>query len=96
MYEVGQRIYGIEVVDNDWEDAEVSGVLFMAECNDYIIGCAMRDGCTDMDEVLDDMYEESSEGFGVGVCLFKKEYCFESKEKAEGYLEKMMEEGAEE
>ena len=37
MFKVGQWIYAIEVEEDYWDEAEVSGLLFMAECGNYII-----------------------------------------------------------
>ena len=40
MFKPGQWIYAIEVEEDYWDEAEVGGVLFMAECGDYIIACS--------------------------------------------------------
>jgi hypothetical protein len=87
MYKVGQPIWGIEVLDDNYEEAEVTGHLFMAECGDYII-CTAEDisfEC-DFNGQLDDMYEESIEEDGIRMNMLKKDLCFPTRKQAYEYL----------
>lgn len=90
MFKIGQVIFGIEVVDNDFDKAEISGYLFMAECGNYVICCAEDMSYEDdFESQLDYMYEDGIENFGVDVVLLKKELCFDTEEKANEYLTKL-------
>lgn len=91
MFEVGQLIWTIEATDDDYESAEVSAYLFMAECNDYIICCPRYSNCADFDSQLEEMYEESTYNCGcVEVAIIKKELCFERKFQADAALSKLI------
>lgn len=94
MFKVGQWIYAIDVVNEDYEPAEVSAYLFMAECKDYIICCSEYFHCTDdFDAQLEEMCEESAENCGsVDVAIIRKDLCFETQKQAEETLLKLMEE----
>lgn len=92
MFKVGQWIYGIEVVDDDFESAEISGYLFMAECGDYVICCseyAHHKG--HFDNQLEEMYEECIDDCGVELNILKKEYVFGTYNQANDYLIEMRE-----
>lgn len=91
MFKPGQLIYGIEVVEDDFENAEVVGYLFMAECGDYIICCSEymhHEG--DFSSQLDEMYEESIDEQGVDVNILRKEYVFETYNQANDMLDEMI------
>lgn len=91
MFKVGQLVYGIEVLEDDFENAEVSGYLFMAECGDYIICCSEymhQEG--DFNSQLEEMYEESINDYGVDVNMLKKEYVFEAYNQANDMLDEMI------
>ena len=92
MFKPGQLIYGIEVEEDYYDEAEVSGYLFMAECGDYIICCGeyihLED---DFESQLDEMYEESIENCGVDVNLLRKDLCFVTKNEANNYLNELQE-----
>lgn len=93
MYKSGQLIYGIEVEEDYYDEAEVSGYLFMAECGDYIICCSEYMGCEDdFESQLDEMYEESIENQGVDVYLLRKDLCFATENEANDYLDKLINE----
>lgn len=90
MYKPGQIIYGIEVIDDEWEEAEVSGYLFMAECQDYILCCSQYmhlEG--DFESQLDEMYEESINDMSVSINMLRKDLCFDTYQQAEDYLTEM-------
>ena len=92
MFKIGQWIYGIEVVDDDFESAEISGYLFMAECGDYVICCseyAHHEG--NFDDQLAEMYEECIDDCGVDLKILKKEYVFGTYDQANDYLIEMRE-----
>jgi hypothetical protein len=94
MFDVGQLIYGIEVIDDDFENAEISGYLYMAECGNYIICCAEYAHLeNDFDTQLCEMYIESIEEYGIELNLLKKEYVFETKEGAKRYLDIIVNKG---
>ena len=91
MFKVGQLVYGIEVLEDDFENAEVSRYLFMAECGDYIICCSEymhQEG--DFNSQLEEMYEESINDYGVDVNMLKKEYVFETYNQANDMLDEMI------
>lgn len=92
MFKVGQLIYAIEIEEDNWDEAEVSGLLFMAECSNYIIACSeymSYEG--DFESQLEEMYNESFEEQGVDVYLVRKDLCFETFNQAEDYLIEMRE-----
>ena len=90
MFEVGEWIFGIEVVDDDYENAEISGYLFMAECGDYILCTAEYSHFTgDFDGQLSEMYEECMEDQSISVNMLRKELCFGFPNEAEAHLEKL-------
>ena len=92
MFEVGQWIYGIEVIDDDFESAEIKSCLFMAECGDYIICCdeyAHRK--EHFNDQLAEMYEESINYFSVDLNILKSEYVFGTYNQANDYLIEMRE-----
>lgn len=97
MFKVGQWIYGINAIDNDYGSAEVCGYLFMAECNEYIICCPeyvddyvnYKDN---FDGQLKTMYYNGIHNNGeVPVAMLRKELCFETKEQAEAELARLIE-----
>ena len=92
MYNVGQLIYGIEVLDDNYEEAEVTGLLFMAECGDYII-CTADDISFegDFNAQMEDMYEESVEWSGTRMYMLRKDLCFPNRNQAYDYLEELKE-----
>lgn len=67
MYKTGQWIYGIEVLENYFDEAEVSGYLYMGEC------------------------EKSICEWGVSLNILKKEFVFDTCEKAKNRLEELRE-----
>ena len=85
MFKPGQLIYGIEVEEDYYDEAEVSGYLFMAECGEYM---HLED---DFESQLDEMYEESIENCGVDVNLLRKDLCFATKNEANNYLNELQE-----
>lgn len=92
MFKVGQWIWGIEVEYSDFESAEISGYLFMAECGDYVICCgeyAHLEG--DFDNQLEEMYEESLNDGDVSLKILKKEYVFGTHEEAKDMLRQFIE-----
>lgn len=90
MFKPGQWIYGIEVDEEDYDEAEVSGFLFMAECDDYIVCCAEYLSCeNNFKSQLKEMYKESFNNYGIEVNLLKKALCFETKDEAYEYLHKL-------
>lgn len=90
MFKVGQWIWCIDHFNDDLEEAEVSGYLFMAECGDYIIASSeYAHWEDDFKNQLEEMYEESIEYRGVEVFLLKKDSCFGTQNQAEDYLEEM-------
>ena len=92
MFKVGQWIYGIEVIEDDFENAEVSGYLFMAECGDYVICCAEYShlqGC--FNEQLEEMYKESIQDCSADLNILKKEYVFGTENEANDYLVELRE-----
>jgi len=92
MFKVGQLIYAIVVEEDNWDEAEISGLLFMAECGDYILACSeyahLED---DFESQLEEMCDESAEWDGVSVCLLRKKLCFETKNQARDHLNEMRE-----
>lgn len=59
MFKPGQWIYGIEVLEDYFDEAEVSGYLYMADCGDYIICCSeYANHEDDFESQLAEMYEE--------------------------------------
>lgn len=88
MYEVGQWVYCVEFGATE-EPEEVSGYLFLAECNDCIFCVPEYASCRgDMDAQLEEMYKESTEDFGAdGIVIAKKEHVFPSLEEAEEWIE---------
>lgn len=92
MFKVGQWIYTIEVEEDCWDEAEVTGLLFMAECGSYIIACAEEAHLEDdFESQLEEMCNESAEWQGVSVYLLRKDLCFETQNQAEDYLIEMRE-----
>lgn len=90
MFKLGQLIYGIEVEEDYYDEAEVSGYLFMAECGNYNICCCQyMNHEDDFENQLDKMYEESYENLGVEVNLLRKDLCFSTKNEAKNYLNKL-------
>ena len=90
MFKVGQWIYAIEVEEDYWDEAEVNGLLFMAECEDYIIACSEYAHCeNNFTKQLREMCNESAEDYGVELYLLKKNLCFETQNQAENYLVEM-------
>lgn len=90
MFKVGQWIYAIEVEEDYWDEAEVSGLLFMAECGNYILACSEYmhlEG--EFESQLEEMCNESAEDCGVSVYLLRKDLCFETQNQAEDYLVEM-------
>lgn len=91
MFKIGQLVYGIEVKEDDFENAEVVGYLFMSECSDYIICCSEymhHEG--DFNSQLQEMYEESVDEQGVEVNILKKEYVFETYNQANDMLDELI------
>lgn len=92
MFKTGQWIYAIDVVDEDYESAEINEYLFMAECGDYIICCSEYIHWeNDFTNQLKEMCEESIRDYGVEVFMLKKDMCFETKNQANDYLVEMKE-----
>lgn len=92
MFKVGQCVYGIEVVDDDFESAEISGYLFMAECGDYVICCGEYAHLKGrFDEQLEEMYEKCIDDYSVDLNILKKEYVFGTYNQANDYLIEMRE-----
>lgn len=92
MFKVGQWIYAIEVEEDYWDEAEVSGLLFMAECGNYIIACSeYAHWEDDFENQLEEMCNESAEDCGIDVYLLRKDLCFETENQAEDYLNEMRE-----
>lgn len=92
MFKAGQGIYAIEVEEDYWDEAEVGGFLFMAECSNYIIACSEYmhwEG--DFENQLEEMCNESVENCGVDVYLLRKDLCFATENEAEDYLNEMRE-----
>lgn len=90
MFEPGQWIYGIEVEGDYFDEAEISGYLFMAECGEYVICCSEYMSYeNDFKNQLEEMYQESIENSGVDMALLKKDLCYATEEEAEGYLNKL-------
>lgn len=93
MFKPGQWIYGIEVLEDYFDEAEVSGYLYMAECGDYIICCSeYTNHEDDFESQLAEMYEESIDDFDVDLNLLRKEFVFDTLEKAQKRLEELQEE----
>lgn len=92
MFKPGQLIYGIEVTEDYYDEAEVTGYLFMAECGDYIICCSEYMSCEDdFKSQLEEMYQESIEDYGVSVNLLRKDLCFATANEANDYLIELQE-----
>lgn len=93
MFKLGQMIYGIKVLEDYFDEAEVSGYLYMAECGDYIICCSEYiHHENDFESQLAEMYEESVDNYGVDLNLLRKEFVFDTFEKAQKKLEELQEE----
>lgn len=92
MYKTGQWIYGIEVLENYFDEAEVSGYLYMGECENYIICCSeYAHHENDFKSQLIEMYEKSICEWGVSLNILKKEFVFDTCEKAKNRLEELQE-----
>ena len=88
-YKPGQWIYGIEISDSgEIPDTDVSSMLFIAECGDYIIGTGKLLNCT-FENQLQEMYEESVE-YCTNVNMFRKEYTYATEEEAIEALDAMV------
>ena len=76
----------LRVGDTIWciEGDDYCGILYMATCGNYVIGCAeypcFQD---DFDSQLEDMAEESLENSGVEVYMFRREDVFLTVREAE-------------
>ena len=93
MFKPGQWIYGIEVEEDYYDEAEVSGYLFMAECGEYIICCSeYMHHEDDFKSQLNEMYEESIENQGTDVYLLRKDLCFATENEANDYLDELINE----
>lgn len=93
MFKPGQWIYGIEVEEDYYDEAEVNGYLFMAECGDYIICCSeYMHHEDDFKSQLNEMYEESIENQGIDVYLLRKDLCFATENEANDYLDELINE----
>ena len=91
MFEVGQWIWGIAVESDNYDEADVSGYLFMAECGNYVICCAEDMSHEDDFNVqLDEMYKESLDWDGVSMNLLRKDLCFSTKDEAQDYLDELI------
>ena len=91
MFEVGQWIWGIAVESDNYDEADVSGYLFMAECGNYVICCAEDMSYEDdFKAQLDEMYKESLDWDGVSMNLLRKDLCFATKNEAKDYLDKLI------
>lgn len=91
MFKAGQLIYGIEVLNDVWDEAEISGYLYMGECENYIICCPeYAHHKNKFEKQLEEMYEESIENFGVTVILLKKNLCFETINQANDMLDELI------
>lgn len=91
MFEVGQWICGITVESDNYDEADVSGYLFMAECGNYVICCAEDMSYEDdFKAQLDEMCEESIENQGVDVYLLRKDLCFATENEAKDYLDELI------
>lgn len=86
MFKPGDWVWTIEE-DDDGQDSVV-GVLFMAECMDYVICVSEYYGC-DFDEQLEEMAEDSDMGDEVNVYVLRKHLCFKTRDEAEKHLENM-------
>lgn len=84
MYKVGQWIYGITINEDDIEESELCGYLYMGKCGDYIICTREYGSCLDdFKSQLKEMYQMScSDYFGVKVRLLKKELVFNDYDEA--------------
>ena len=91
MYEVGQLIYGIEYDGVDLDNAEVSGYLYMAECDGYVICASDYVHCNgDFKRQLREMYRESIEDYGVELHMLCKHLTFSNREEAHAKLDEML------
>ena len=92
MFKAGQRIWVIEAEENCWDEAEITGLLFMAECGDYILACSeyahLED---DFESQLEEMCNESAEWEGVSIRLLRKALCFATKNQANDMLIELQE-----
>lgn len=90
MFREGQWIYGIEVVEDYFDEAEIAGYLYMAECGDYVICCSeYAHHEDDFKSQLAEMYEESIDDCGVDLNILRKEFVFDTLEKAKMKLEEL-------
>ena len=91
MYEVGQLIYGIEYDGVDLDNAEVSGYLYMAECNDYVICASNYVHCNgDFERQLGEMYRESIDDYGVKLYMLCKHLTFSNQKEAHAKLDELL------
>ena len=82
-FKPGQWIYGIEIVDNDFKNAKISGFIYMGECNNYIICCSQYSDCgEDFAKQMKLMYKESVREKSVCLNLLHKKYAFAKREDA--------------
>lgn len=81
----GEWVYCIE---DYYDEAEVSGYLFLATCGQYVIVCV---GIYDLDESFDEQLEEMAEetqlGDDVGVKIFHMSKVFKTPEEAHEAIE---------
>lgn len=80
----------LKVGDTIWciEGDDYCGIIYMATCGDYVIGCAENlSFINDFDSQLEDMAEESLANSGVEVYMFRREDVFLTAEEAEMALE---------
>lgn len=91
MFEVGQWIWGVEVQSDNYDEADVRGYLFMAECDNYVICCAKDMSYKDdFNTQIDGMYKESLDWGGVIVNLLRKDLCFATIYEAEDCMYKLI------
>lgn len=91
-YKPGQLVYGIEYDEDDLEEADVTGYLFMAECGDYLICTSDYVHCMgNFDWQLREMHRESCRDYGVEVHMLHKNLAFPTLEEAEAALKELQE-----
>lgn len=94
-FKLGQVVYVIEFdydYDDDIETAEIKKLLFLAECSDYIFLTCLCASYKNINDQLEDMYEESLEEYCVSdIMMAKKEHVFAAYEKADEAMIKILE-----
>ncbi len=87
----GETVWAVEL-DADLVPEDVTGFLFLAQVQGYVIAAAEPYGYDDLADELEYFAEETREGMSEELMVFPAQDCYATREEAEAAAEKEVEE----